>query len=96
MAAIASLLRAANKHLSPSEVKERLIICSTSVPVSTEGDLETSTVVSPASSDATCTLQKTIAQLKDQPGIVVPVTEVSNTADSVDRLRLPAIKFEVF
>nr|WP_276540199.1 S8 family serine peptidase [Bradyrhizobium elkanii] len=81
VAAIASLLRAANKHLSPSEVKERLIICSTSVPVSTEGDLETSTVVFGGHVDATCTLQKNgWLELKDTPGIVVPVTEVSNTA----------------
>ncbi|MET4037674.1 subtilisin family serine protease [Bradyrhizobium sp. RT4a] len=81
VAAVASLLRAGNKHLTPSEVKERLIICSTSVPVSTEGDLETSTVVFGGHIDASCTLQKNgWLELKDTPGVMIPVTEVSNTA----------------
>ncbi len=62
VAAVASLLRAANSYLTPGEVKERLITCSTSIPISSnpspDEDIEAGGVVFGGRVDAACTLEK--------------------------------------
>ena len=84
VAALASLVKYFSKHLTPGEVKERLITCAKSIPPATsttrDEEVETS-VIFGGRVDATCTLQKLgwletkngilkVASLRDNPKFV--------------------------
>jgi subtilisin family serine protease len=98
VAAIASLLKSISDHLSPAEVKERLITCASVIPSSGEASRDEETepggVIFGGRVDAKCTLEKRgWLELKNGNAPVL-VERVNNSADLVytpvdGELRIP-------